>query len=65
VVDRLTLGTGVDEVIACNLDGVAMENSVPMLGDELGFHLGGLVSHSFFRRSALTMDFRGMRLYVK
>jgi hypothetical protein len=65
IVDRLTLGTGTNEVTACDLKGAAIENSVPVLGNALGFRIGGLVSHAFFRKSALTLDFTGMRLFVK
>jgi len=64
-VDRVTLGTGADEVVSLNLTGAAIENSAPVLGNVLGFHLGGLVSHSFFRKSALTLDFTGMELHVE
>jgi hypothetical protein len=64
MVERLTLGTGADEVVERNLKGAAIENSVSVLGNTLGFHIGGLVSHAFFRRSALTMDFNGMRLFL-
>jgi len=64
-VEKLTLGTGADEVAQRGLKGAAIENSVSVLGNALGFHIGGLVSHAFFRKSALTMDFDGMRLFVK
>jgi membrane protease YdiL (CAAX protease family)/predicted aspartyl protease len=30
-----------------------------------GFHIGGLISHSFFRQYALTIDFTNMRYYLK
>lgn len=65
VINRLTLGTGVNEVIGNNIQGRAIENSVPILGDQLGFHIGGLISHQFFRNYALTLDFTGMRLIVQ
>jgi hypothetical protein len=64
-VDRLTLGTGANEVVENNVPGVAIENSVPILGEQLGFHVDGLISHQFFRRYALTLDFTGMRLIVQ
>ncbi len=65
VVDRLTLGTGTNEIIENDVPGRAIENSTPVLGDQLGFHVGGLISHQFFRRYALTLDFTGMRLIVQ
>ncbi len=30
-----------------------------------GFRIGGLISHTFFRPYALTMDFEGMRLLLR
>jgi hypothetical protein len=65
VVERLTLGTGADEIVENDVPGVAIENSVPILGDKLGFRIDGLISHQFFRRYALTLDFTGMRLIVQ
>jgi tetratricopeptide (TPR) repeat protein len=65
VINRLTLGTGVNEVIGKNIPAKAIENSVPILGDQLGFHIGGLISHQFFCNYALTLDFTGMRLIVQ
>lgn len=35
------------------------------LEDALGFHIGGLVSHGFFRSCALTLDFRAMKLFLE
>jgi hypothetical protein len=35
------------------------------LENSLGFRLGGIVSHGFFRSYALTLDFAGMRLFLK
>ncbi len=63
VLDQLTLGTGPNEVVERNVPGVAIEKSVPVLGDRLGFRIGGLISHQFFRHYALTFDFMGMRLF--
>jgi hypothetical protein len=65
VVDRLTLGTGTNEIIEKDVPGRAIENSAPILGDQLGFRVGGLISHQFFRPYALTLDFTGMRLIVQ
>lgn len=65
IIERLTLGTGANEIVESHVPGVALENSVPILGDQLGFRVGGLISHQFFRQSALTLDFTGMRLIVQ
>jgi Aspartyl protease len=34
------------------------------LENSLGFRIGGIISHQFFRPYALTFDFRGMRLFL-
>lgn len=65
VLDQLTLGTGPNEVVEHNVPGVAMEGSLGVLGDQLGFQIGGLISHQFFRDYALTFDFMGMRLFLQ
>jgi hypothetical protein len=65
LVERLTLGEGPDEIVEENVPGDAMENPSSILGDKLGFHIGGLVSHQFFRDYALTFDFTGMRLVLQ
>lgn len=64
-VDRLALGSGSQQVVETGLPGVAIEGSVPVLGDTLGFHVGGLISHAFFRHHALTLDFESMRLVIE
>ncbi len=64
-VDRLTLGSDDNEVVAYNLPGVALKKPVEVLGNRLGFRIGGLVSHQFFRTYALTLDFVGMNLILQ
>jgi predicted aspartyl protease len=64
-INRLTLGTGPKEIVENNVPGVAIEKSTPVLGDQFGFYIGGLISHQFFRNHALTLDFTGMRLIVR
>ena len=65
VIDRLTLGAGENEVIENHVPGIASENPPSILGDKLGFYIGGLISHQFFRDYALTLDFTGMRLILR
>jgi hypothetical protein len=65
VIDRLTLGTGENEVVQSHMPGKASEHPPSILGDSLGFHLGGLISHQFFRDHALTFDFTTMRLIMR
>jgi hypothetical protein len=64
-IDRLTLGTGANQVSATQVPGRVLEGGVAVLGDQLGFRVGGLISHQFFRPYALTLDFIGMRLFVQ
>ena len=65
VVDRLSLGTGVHQVVRTNLPGLAIEGATPPLGDVLGFRVGGMISHAFFRDSAVTYDFARMRMILE
>jgi predicted aspartyl protease len=65
VLDQLTLGTGPNEMVGHNVPGVALEQPPVVLGDHLGFRIGGLISHQFFRNYALTFDFVGMRLFLE
>jgi hypothetical protein len=39
-----------------------LEKAPSILGDRLGFEVGGLISHAFFRRHALMIDFANMTL---
>jgi len=59
VAEELTLGKASEQ----NIHGSYM-GAFP-LENALGFHIGGLISHEFFRHFALTMDFTGMRYYLK
>jgi hypothetical protein len=65
LVDRLALGEGPNQIVATDLPGSAIENSTDILRGSLGFRIGGLVSHAFFRPYAVTFDFTGMRLIVR
>lgn len=58
VVEELSFG----EATAKNVQGVF---SGPFtLEEAFGFHLGGLISHGFFRPYAVTFDFTGMRIIL-
>jgi hypothetical protein len=65
VVDRLTLGFGENEVVRTQVPGRASETPPSILGDRLGFTVGGLISHAFFRDFAVTFDFARMRLVIR
>jgi predicted aspartyl protease len=60
VVDELRLG----EFRRQRVDGVAGAFP-PQLERGLGFRVGGLISHQFFRSCALTLDFAAMRLRLQ
>jgi hypothetical protein len=52
--------------------GEARESNIPgsflgpfQLENAFGFHIGGLISHAFFRPYSLTFDFTGMRIFLK
>jgi predicted aspartyl protease len=59
IAEELTLG----EIGERNIHGSFM--GVFPLENAFGFHIGGLVSHEFFKHYALTMDFTGMKYYLK
>jgi hypothetical protein len=65
VINQLTLGTGANMVSAMQVPGIVIKGGEPVLGNQLGFHVGGLISHLFFRPYTLTLDFTNMRLYVQ
>ena len=60
VVDVLTLGDAREHKI----QGSYAEGGFP-LEEAFGFHIGGLVSHGFFRPYSLTFDFVGMRYFLR
>jgi tetratricopeptide (TPR) repeat protein len=64
LVERLTLGEGQNQIVATDVPGSAIKDSTSILLGSLGFHVGGLISHQFFRPYAVTFDFANMRLIV-
>jgi predicted aspartyl protease len=59
-IDSLSLG----ELQAKNVSGL-FGPFPPQIENSLGVHLGGIVSHAFFRPYAVTFDFVHMKLYVR
>jgi len=59
IAEELALGKAREQ----NIHG-SYEGAFP-LENAFGFHIGGLISHEFFRHYAFTMDFTGMRYYLK
>jgi hypothetical protein len=64
VIDTLTLGEGDHAITRDAIPGIVHERSPSILGDRLGFDVGGLISHAFFRPYALTLDFTSMCLVL-
>lgn len=64
-VGRLALGVGDNSVVEAQLPGVAIQGSVSILEGKLGFRVGGLISHQFFRNRSITLDFGAMKLVVR
>lgn len=64
-VDRVTLGDGPGAVTRRDLRGVAFEDDMSLFRGALGFEVGGLISHQFFRDHAVTFDFGAMRLLLQ
>jgi len=59
VVDELSLGDAKEHDINGLYSGAfPLENA-------FGFHIGGIISHGFFRPYALSLDFIGMRYFLK
>jgi hypothetical protein len=65
VIDRLTLGSGENEVVEYQVLGKVSENSPSILGDSFDFTISGLISHQFFRNHTLTLDFTNMQLIMQ
>ncbi|MGO9603422.1 MAG: aspartyl protease family protein [Candidatus Binataceae bacterium] len=59
LVDELSLG----DAIGGNITGI-FGAFPPALENGFGFRIGGLISHTFFRRYAMTFDFTSMRLIM-
>jgi predicted aspartyl protease len=61
---ELTLGRGANQVREQDVMGVAGAFP-PQLETMLGVRVGGLISHSFFLKDAITFDFANMTLWVE
>jgi Aspartyl protease len=64
VIDSVTIGEGDAAIRRDGLRGTVLEKAPSILGDRLGFEVGGLISHAFFRQHALTLDFANMTLLL-
>jgi Aspartyl protease/Tetratricopeptide repeat len=64
-VGEVTLAHGASSLRRRDLKGVVFENDPSLFSGALGFRVGGLVSHEYFRSLALTFDFDGMRMVLQ
>jgi len=62
---ELTLGSGGTQVKEQDVTGVAGAFPPQLENTMLGVHVGGLISHSFFLKDAITFDFANMTLWVE
>lgn len=65
IVDEVAIGGESGKITKQNVRGVVLEKPLPMFEGQLGFKVGGLVSHQFFRDWALTFDFTKMRMILQ
>jgi len=63
--DTVTLGSDKEALHHHNLRGVATEEDNSLFNGALGFRVGGLLSHQFFREYAVTFDFKHMRMILR
>lgn len=63
-IDEVSLGSGDNKIVKHNVKGVVFENDISIFNGQLGFKVGGLVSHQVFRDYALTLDFNQMKLIL-
>lgn len=63
-IDEVSLGSGDNRIVKHNIKGVVFEKDISIFNGQLGFKVGGLVSHEFFRDTALTFDFNKMKLIL-
>jgi predicted aspartyl protease len=64
MIDQLTFGSGPNEIVEHSLPGRFIERQ-PIVGNQFGFTISGLISHQFFRNHTLTFDFESMLLIVQ
>ena len=64
-IDEVTLGRDPQAIHRKNIRGIVFEEDISIFNDALGFKVGGLISHQFFRDFAVTFDFENMRLILQ
>jgi hypothetical protein len=64
-VQQLTLGSEPNQAVETDVPGAAIQDDNMILKGALGFQVGGLISHQFFRRYAVTLDFSTMEIILQ
>lgn len=64
-IDEVTLGREPQAIRRQKIKGVVCEEDISLFKDALGFKVGGLISHQFFKGYAVTFDFVNMRLILQ
>jgi hypothetical protein len=64
-IDKVTLGEGRHQLSRHNVTASKHHGDLAIFKGILGFNVGGLISHDFFKNTSLTMDFQKMRLILQ
>jgi len=64
-IDEVSLGSGDNKIVKHNIKAVVFENDISIFNGQLGFKVGGLISHQVFRDYALTFNFNEMKLVLQ
>jgi hypothetical protein len=64
-IDKVVLGEGMQQFSRTNVTASKHEGNLAVFKGILGFNVGGLVSHDFFKNTSLTIDFQKMRLILQ
>ncbi|MDP1636230.1 MAG: aspartyl protease family protein [Gallionellaceae bacterium] len=64
-IDEVALGNDPGAVRNTDIQGIVFEKDNSLFSGALGFEVGGLISHQFFRDHALTFDFANMRIILQ
>lgn len=65
LIEEVALGTGDNIIVKNNVPGVILKEELAMFDGQLGVDVSGLISHDFFKGSALTLDFETMLLIIE
>lgn len=63
--NKVVLGEGNNSFSKSNVKAQQHQSDQMVLQGKLGFNVAGLISHDFFKGTALTLDFEAMRLIIQ